>query len=193
MEHNLNNLLQKIAVSLAAYLEKVLPPLFEDWWEKAVVNNLSFQQRRHMEQRNVGSLAALDLAALLRVLDQNWYQISSRLHLTSDARHFVKEMQTIRNRWAHSTTEGFPVEDVYRDLDTLQRFSAVIGADDILLQEVRATKTALLAREMRSSGQGEAIDPLPSQDTKKHGAEFEPGQIVSVKSNRTIRGAVVSV
>jgi len=37
MEHNLNNLLQKVTVSLAAYLEKVLPPLFEDWWEKAVV------------------------------------------------------------------------------------------------------------------------------------------------------------
>ena len=193
MEHNLNNLLQKVTVSLAAYLEKVLPPLFEDWWEKAVVNNLSFQQRRRMEQRNIGSLAALDLAALLRVLDQNWYQISTRLDLTSEARHFVKEMQTVRTRWAHATTEGFPVEDIYRDLDTLQRFAAVIEADDILLQEVRATKTALLAREMRSSGQGEAIDPLPSQDTKQHGAEFEPGQIVYVKSNPTIRGAVISV
>jgi len=146
-----------------------------------------------MEQRNIGSLATLDLAALLRVLDQNWYQISTRLALTSEARHFVKEMQTVRNRWAHATTEGFPVEDVYRDLDTLQRFAVVIEADDILLQEVRATKTALLAREMRFSGQGETVEQQPSQDTKKRGAEFEPGQIVSVKSNPTIRGAVISV
>ena len=112
MEHNLNNLLQKVTVILAAYLEKVLPPLFEDWWKQAVLNSLSFQQRRHMEQRNVGSLVALDLAALLRVLDQNWYQISTSLDLTSEARHFVKEMQTVRNRWAHATTEGFPLEDV---------------------------------------------------------------------------------
>ncbi|MFH1975012.1 MAG: helicase-related protein [Pseudomonadota bacterium] len=193
MEYNLNNLLQKVTVSLVAYLEKVLPTLFDDWWNQSVVNNLSFQQRRHMEQHNVVSLAALDLAALLRVLDQNWYHISTKLNLTSEARHFVKEMQTVRNRWAHATTEGFPLEDVYRDLDTLQRFSAVIGADDILLQEVRASKTALLAKEMRSSGQGEAIDPSLSQDTKRLGVEFEPGQIVSVKSNPTIRGAVVSV
>ena len=46
---------------------------------------------------------------------------------------------------------------------------------------------------MRFPGQGETIEPEPSQDTKKRGAEFEPGQIVSVKSNPTIRGAVVSV
>ncbi|MBU1488109.1 DEAD/DEAH box helicase [bacterium] len=46
---------------------------------------------------------------------------------------------------------------------------------------------------MRFSDQGETIDPLPSQDTKKYGTEFEPGQIVYVKSNPTIRGAVISV
>jgi superfamily II DNA or RNA helicase len=193
MDHNLNDLLQKITVSIAKYLEKVLPLLYEDWWEKTVVSILSFQQRRLMEKRNTGSLAALDLAALLRVLDQNWYQISTRLDLTSEARHFVKEMQTVRNRWAHATTEGFPIDDVYRDLDTLQRFSTVIGADDILIQEVRDTKTALLAKGMRSSGQDKAINPLPSHDNQKHGAEFEPGQIVCVKSNPTIRGAVISV
>ena len=194
MDNNLNSLFQKVTIRLAAYLDKVLPPLFEDWWNEAVVNMLSFQQRRRVNERGINSLTSLDLAALIRVLDQNWYQISTRLDLTSEARHFVKEMQTVRNRWAHATTEGFPLEDIYRDLDTLQRFSTVIGADDILLQEVRATKMALLAREMRSSGQGKAaIDPLSSQDTKKDGAEFEPGQIVFVKSNPTIRGAVISV
>jgi superfamily II DNA or RNA helicase len=193
IQATISKLLSEVPRYLALFLEKVLPSLFEDWWKQAVLNSLSIQQQRRLEQRNIGSLAALDFAALLRVLDQNWYQVSSRLDLTSEARHFVKEMQTIRNRWAHATTEGFPVEDVYRDLDTLQRFSAVIEADDILLQEVRAAKTALLARETRFSGQGETVEQKPAQDTKKHGAEFEPGQIVSVKSNPTIRGAVVFV
>ncbi|MBA4418469.1 MAG: helicase [Syntrophus sp. (in: bacteria)] len=193
MEFNLNNLFQRTTVCLVAYLERTLPPLFEDWWKQAVLNSLSFQQQRRIEQRNLSSLAALDLAALLRVLDQNWYQISSRLDLTSEARHFVKEMQTIRNRWAHATTEGFPVEDVYRDLDTLQRFAAIIEADDALLQEIRATKTDLLAIEIGFPGYGESIEQRPHQENKKHDAEFELGQIVSVKSNPTIRGAVISV
>jgi ATP-dependent helicase HepA len=189
----LNNLLQKVTVSIATYLEKVLPPLFEDWWNQAVLNGLSFQQKRRMEQRNIRSLAALDLAALLRVLDRNWYQISTKLDLTSEARHFVKEMQTVRNRWAHATTEGFPAEDVYRDLDTLQRFAVVIDADETFLQKVRTEKAALLTKESQSFAQDNPADQTPSQISKDKGFEFNPGQIVYLRSNPTIRGAVVSV
>ncbi len=39
-----------------------------------------------MEQNGLNAFGALDLAALLRVLDQNWYQISNKLSLTSEAR-----------------------------------------------------------------------------------------------------------
>ena len=193
MNNNLNSLLQKATISLAAYLEKVLPSLFNDWWNEAVINILSFQQRRQVKERGINSLTSLDLAALLRVLDQNWYQISTKLNLTSEARHFVKEMQTVRNRWAHAGSEEFPVDDVYRDLDTLQRFAIVIEADEGLLQEVRATKTSLLAKDMPVPVQGETLEEKPSQDIGERSTEFEPGQIVVLKSNPAIRGAVVSV
>ena len=133
MENNLNILLQKTTITLAAYLEKILPPLVNNWWNEAVLNNLSFQQKRMVKERGLNSLTSLDLAALLRILDQNWYRISPKLNLTPESRHFVKEMQTIRNRWAHVGSEGFPVDDVYRDLDTLQRFAKVIEADERLL------------------------------------------------------------
>jgi len=193
MDSNLNNLLQKVTASLATYLEKMLPSILEDWWEKAVINSLSFQQRRRMEHRNIGSLAVLDLAALLRVLDQNWYQISTKLDLTSEDRHFVKEMQTVRNRWAHAGAEGFPVEDVYRDLDTLQRFASVINADESLLNEVRATKVSLLSKEILLSGNGGTDEQEAARVKKESTAGFEPGQIVFLKSNPSIKGAVVAV
>jgi len=99
IQTTISKLLGEVAKQLTLFLEKVLPTLFEDWWKEAVLNGLSFQQRRRTEQHGLGSLGSLDLAALLRVLDQNWYQISNKLGLTSEARHFVKEMQTIRNRW----------------------------------------------------------------------------------------------
>ena len=89
MTHNIHDFLQRLSAQIAAYLERVLPPLFDDWWNKAVVSTLSFQQKRRFEQRNITSLGGLDLAGLLRILDQNWYQISNSLDLTSDARHFV--------------------------------------------------------------------------------------------------------
>ncbi|HSF29320.1 MAG TPA: Swt1 family HEPN domain-containing protein, partial [Candidatus Tectomicrobia bacterium] len=90
VKNSIDSLLHKVTASLSEYLEKVLSSLFEDWWRQAVVNNLSFQQRRRLEQRKIDSLASLDLASLLRVLDQNWYQISTKLSLSSEARHFVK-------------------------------------------------------------------------------------------------------
>jgi len=159
--------LSDVAGQLAVFIERVLPPLFDDWWNKAVVSALSFQQKRRLEQRNITSLGGLDLAALLRILDQNWYQISNSLDLTFEARHFVKEMQTVRNRWAHADTEGFPVDDIYRDLDTLQRFAVVIGADEKLIQDLRETKATLLAAESQAQSGGEAEKKTRLQNRKR--------------------------
>ena len=182
----------KVTGQLAVFLERVLPPLFDDWWDKAVVQTLSFQQKKRLDQRNIASLGELDLAGLLRVLDQNWYQISNSLGLTSEARHFVKEMQTVRNRWAHANTEGFPVEDIYRDLDTLQRFSVVIGADDKLIGDVRETKAVLLAPETQSQPSVGVGTPPASTGKTADDVEFKPGQIVFIKSAPSNRGAVVA-
>lgn len=183
--------LNEVAGQLAVFLEGVLPSLFDDWWNKAVIATLSFQQKRRLEQHNITSLSGLDLAGLLRVLDQNWYQLSNRLDLTAEARHFVKEMQTIRNHWAHADTKGFPIDDIYRDLDTLQRFAVVIGADNKLTQDVRKTKATLLA-SVAALQPVSNVETLPAHPERKM-AEFEPGQIVFAKSNPASRGAVVAV
>lgn len=193
MGHNFNNLLRKATEALANYLDRLLPSLFDNWWKDAVVDKLSFQQQRRVEQKGIVSLSSLDLAALLRVLDQNWYQISMKLDLTSEARHFVKEMQTVRNRWAHAGTEGFPLEDVYRDLDTLQRFATVIEAEEAFIQEIRTTKISLLDRDVSSISNAPSNETQPTPGKKTQAAEFEPGQIVFLKSNPEIKGAVVSI
>lgn len=182
----------EVAVQLSVFLEKVLPKIFDDWWNKAVINALSFQQKQRIEQRKITTLNGLDLSGLLRVLDQNWYQVSTSLGLTSEDRHFVKEMQTVRNRWAHATTEVQSLDDIYRDLDTLQRFSVVIEADEKLIQELRSTKSTLLATETQH--QAHAMSPLTAPENKKvDTVEFELGQIVAIKSNPSSRGAVIAV
>ncbi len=193
LQNSISRLLNEAAKQLAVFLETILPSLVEDWWKQAVVNNLSYQQQRRVEQHNIESLGSLDLAALIRVLDQNWYQISTKLNLTSESRHFVKEMQTIRNRWAHAGTEGFPVDDVYRDLDTLQRFATVIAANEEFIKEVQAAKASLLSNKDLQYDETEGPERQPNQGDKDSGTEFEPGQIVSLKSDPSIKGAVVGV
>lgn len=59
------SLLNKVSNSLAIYLGKHLPSVFEDWWNEAVFNILSFQQRRRVKERGINSLTSLDLTALL--------------------------------------------------------------------------------------------------------------------------------
>jgi len=188
MENNLNNLFQRTTGSLAKYLEEILPGLFEDWWQQAVLNKLSFQQKRKVEQLGFDSLSSMDLAALLRILDQNWYQVSTSLNLPPEARHFVKEMQTVRNRWAHAGADGFPLDDIYRDLDTLQRFLKIINSDENLLQDVHQSKAELIANDGLIKKPREASDKEPADDYI-----FSPGQIVCLKSNPDIKGAVVEV
>jgi len=193
MQASFATLLSRAAEAIANYLDRLLPSLFDNWWKDAVVNKLSFQQQRRVEQKEIVSLSSLDIAALLRVLDQNWHQISMEMNLSLESRHFVKEMQTVRNRCAHAGTEGFPLEDVYRDLDTLQRFTTVIEAEESFIQEIRAAKTSLLERRVTSISKAPANEAQPTIGKETQAAEFEPGQIVFLKSNPEIKGAVVSI
>lgn len=111
----LNLLFSETSVAIRAFLQDVLPSLAEDWWKKYVLSTLTFQQQRRVEENKITNLSGLDLAALLRVLDKNWYEISEKAALPREARNWVKEMQTIRNRWAHLSNHEMPTEDLYRD------------------------------------------------------------------------------
>ena len=195
----LSRLLVDVAGKLAVFLERVLPQLSDDWWRETVLNNLSISQKRQVDQRNITTLNGLDTAGLLKVLDQNWYGISSQMGFTREDRNFVKEMQTVRNRWAHANVEGFPIDDIYRDLDTIQRFAGIIGADDAFIQDVRKTKTVLIAPNAPVPDNKSDVISTPdepeatTQNHENNGTEFRPGQIVFVKSNPEKRGAVVAV
>src|SRR5262245_59454735 len=105
-----------------------MPSLSDDWWEKHVVDRLSFQQQRTVKERGHKTLRQLDFASLLRVLDQNWYELSNMLRLPREGRTWVKEMQTVRNKWSHLSSASMPAREVYRDADTLALLLAMIGA-----------------------------------------------------------------
>ncbi|PKK89287.1 MAG: helicase [Candidatus Wallbacteria bacterium HGW-Wallbacteria-1] len=210
IQGEISQFLSVITAELSHYLEEVLPSLYEDWWGRAVVSVLSFQQKRRLEQSNVKSLSGLDLAALIRVLDSNWYQISSHLNLSSESRHYIKEMQTVRNRWAHSNTDGFVFDDVYRDLDTMQRFVAVIGGEQSLIERIRKTKSdyslmengsgmevmpsseKIVSEEKNEEAVPADLSEANSEDNSEE-SKFHPGQLVFLKSNPSNCGAVMSV
>ena len=92
----MNDLLKLATLELERSLTASLPPLAADWWPKHVLNRLSFQQQRFAQERHQTTLRDFDFAALLRLLDQNWYELSSSASLPKEGRSWVKELQTDR-------------------------------------------------------------------------------------------------
>lgn len=123
----MNNLLRSVTDELRLLLNVWLPPLSADWWERHVLAILTFQQQERVKQARITDLSGLDLAALLRVIDQNWYELSSRFNWPKEGRNWLKEAQTIRNRWAHATAAETEPHDAYRDADTLERLAKMEG------------------------------------------------------------------
>lgn len=87
----LNELLQSSGKAICSLLETWLPRLGGDWWKDCVIQRLTFQQQRSVEDRRIATLTALDFAALLRVLDQNWHEIAAVHRLPREARTWLKE------------------------------------------------------------------------------------------------------
>jgi hypothetical protein len=136
----MNQLMQMATADVAVFLAAKLPELSPDWWQKLVLDRLSFQQQRVAEERRFTSLQQFDFAALLRVLDQNWHDLGGVISQAREARSWVKELQTVRNKWAHLSAEALSPSEIYRDADTLSRLLTVIGAPAESLTSVEAVK-----------------------------------------------------
>jgi SNF2 family DNA or RNA helicase len=173
---------------LVRFLETNLPAISADWWEKAVIDKLSYTQSERVRKSNITSLEGLDLAALLRVFDQNWYEISQKCNLSYEDRHFVKEMPSVRNRWAHIPSGGYFEDDIYRDFDTTQRFLKIIDADKKTIEEIQKVKLDIF--NVRKSKND---DEANQSEIPENNKQFQPTQIVVLKSDRSKRGPVMSV
>ena len=175
---------------IAQWLEAKLPQLSKSWWEDHVVRRLTFQQQRLVEEKKIGTLAKLDFAAVLRVLDQNWSELAVVEPLPREARNWVKELQSIRNRWAHVPVSGLSATDRFRDADTLDRLMRVMNADNLLTEKIDSLKTAALsklssAQEASVFCQGgqapESQQENPSAQASLH--KFSVGQLLCLRSN----------
>lgn len=199
-------LIQPATRELARFLADKLPTLSADWWESRVVANLSFQQQRMVQEREIKTLQQLDFAALLRLLDYNWRELSSSLNLSREARSWVKELQAARNKWAHLSSEDIPPGELYRDADSLGRLLAEIGSEADSLGKVEACKNkAVVAMAKEQAGSSAVADePETSEKPVESGpttpvadsgdkAQFEAGELVALRSDPKIIVSILKV
>lgn len=189
-EINMNELLHKSGAVIAEWLEKRLPAYSTSWWKDQVVNRLTFQQQRLIEEKRIQSLSGLDFAAVLRVLDQNWFELSGSESLPREARNWVKELQSVRNRWAHAPTGGFNPTDSFRDADTLERLLQVFITNSNLLNEIERFKQSTLAKLTPPATQ---TSNLVHQIDIASANKFSVGLLLSLKSNPSVVFPVLEV
>ena len=138
-------LIHTATTELSIFLDKHLPTLGDGWWKTHVEDRLSFQQQRTIQERGIISLKQLDIAALLRVLDQNWHELSQALPLPREGRTLIRELQVVRNRWAHLASTPIATEDLYRDSDTLARVFHMLKASPDSITQVEALRKDALS------------------------------------------------
>jgi ERCC4-related helicase len=204
----MHDLLVNSTPELAHFLESKLPALSNDWWNKHVLQRLSFQQQRMVSERRINGLEQLDFAALLRVLDQNWHELANTVSLPREGRTWVKELQSIRNKWAHHSGQIVPPSETYRDADTLARFLSMIGASSVCMDEVERSRTlALHAMSALTASRGGPTSDSKAQPSNNVASQpsqtatpvagpkslFQVGDLVALRSNPATVVPVIEV
>ena len=163
MPVNMHDLLDEAASATARFLEDKLPSLTQDdWWERRVLQFLSTAQRGAVERNGITQLSGLDLSSLLHTLENNWRSLDDNSEFPPGSLNFVREMRSVRNQLSHRSAAHDPIpDDVYRDLDTLERFLSVINADGNLQEKVRADRITVAAEilKVHSPNVSEPIAP----------------------------------
>ena len=194
---NMQNELQLSTSDLAAFLESKLPSLSDKWWSKYVLERLSFQQQRFVEERRISNLRELDFAALLRIFDQNWYELSSITSLPREARNWVKELQTVRNKWAHMGAEKPPASELYRDADTLGRLLTMINANQKSVEAVQTLKDSAfigMTEKVTSKNLETNLSPPEPQQIERQSPNlFNLGEVVSLRSDRDVKLPILEI
>ncbi|TXH14939.1 MAG: helicase [Gammaproteobacteria bacterium] len=202
----MNELLRAATRDISRFLSAQLPKLSPDWWNKLVIDRLSFQQQRTARERGFKQLEQFDFAALLRILDQNWFEISSTLSLPREARSWLKELQTVRNKWAHLSSTDLPPSESYRDADTLGRLLEAIDGSEATRLAVDAAKTAAMSamghpsssnvepRETSTHASAtQALDEVEEEKAQAEQSLFKVGDLVALRSAPTLLMPVIEM
>lgn len=191
------DLLNRASKPLADFLWKCLPKIDNDWWENLVIYHLTDIAKQNINAET-DSLYDLDTASLLRILDKNWHEINIIENLEYTLRNYIKETQSIRNKWAHQNSEGIPDYLLERHLSTLYLLCKGISADESFLKEIEDARTDILNRKFGTVQYEESentnkitteSEDLPSEDEN----HLKIGSVIRVKADKSQRGVIINI
>ncbi|MEW3583745.1 Swt1 family HEPN domain-containing protein, partial [[Clostridium] symbiosum] len=166
----MNTFMHQLGEKMSDWLGSRLPKLTDNWWSELVYSNLSPLQRDQVDLKHISELKGLDLAALLRVFDRNWFVITSSWFVNNKERQKIKDMMGVRNSWAHITSEEISKEKVISDVEIIIE---LMQAFDASMSETKDMEVFIMNVEDDADIQ-EKTEPIPVSVTASKSANPAP-------------------
>ena len=190
----MNEYMYKLSEKLGGWLKEELPRMADSWWEDMVISVLSPLQREHVLSEGISDISGLDLAELLRVFDKNWFVITgaSRTFINNRVRRQIRQMQEVRNSWAHITPDTISKEKVRDDVGVI---IDLMGAFDAKPSETRDMEGFIFDVEEDK----EIIEDKPKKRVSENTTKKETsdtiiaGSMVTLVSDESKLGAVIGI
>ena len=197
LNSKMNEYMFRLNQKMGAWLAKKLPKITDNWWQELVINNLSSLQKDNVLKEGINSIDGLDLAALLRIVDRNWFAITSQFYINNKERYKIRDMQQIRNDWAHITPSDITKEKVINDANIIIE---LMQAFDASMKETRDMESFVLDVEDDKDIHIEAqksVEKKPVVETSPISAaentEIALGSVVTLVSDPKTVGAVIAI
>lgn len=195
----MNTFMHQLGEKISEWLGSRLPKLTDNWWNDLVYNNLSPLQRDQVDLKHISELKGLDLAALLRVFDRNWFVITSSWFINNKERQKIKDMMGIRNSWAHITSEEISKEKVIHDVEIIIELMQSLDAKmsetkdmEVFVMDVEDDNDIQDKPVITQTKQPTLVAPLTNPVSEASG-DIVVGSMVTLVSDSSKAGAVISV
>lgn len=132
----MNEYLHQSTGLLISWLDGKLCRICDDWWNECVLDRLSYRQREIAIEKGFKELSDLDLAAVLRIADKNWYDMRTFMYLPTSERECIRDMQAVRNNWAHCGGTLPGKDAIVCDLEVLISFLKQLEAPLIHIKAI---------------------------------------------------------
>lgn len=190
----MNEYMYKLSEKLGSWLKKELPQITDRWWEEIIISVLSPLQREHILSDGISDISGFGLAEILRVFDKNWFVItgSSRTFINNRTRRHIRQMQEVRNSWAHITPDTISKEKVRNDVGVIIE---LMGAFDAKPSETRDMEGFIYDVEEDR----EIAEDMPKRSTERPekkktvSNEVVIGSMVTLVSDESKLGAVIGI
>lgn len=130
---------------------------------------------------------------ILRIADNNWYDISNSTHLPMSGRECIKEIQEVRNNWAHCSGI-LPSKDVItHDIEVMIKFWGQTGAPQTNIASLEAFKENVENENIADISYRENADNGVNIEKLVDHAEIKEKDTVYLTGDPKTKGMVFSI